>query len=147
MTGFGYDSQYNKLYEISGSWTNQVSVKSLRQCRTEQVWAEPANLDQSHRQYGFSALTTHLNQVTDEMAQHIAPTDSRFRKDIQLLEQGKFKEAESEMAKIYQKPTSSGFKPKYFKFEESQYVPTSAEDSLYWEKRIRGDWKDIEKIF
>ena len=100
MTGYGYDSQYNKLYEITGSWTNQVSVKNLRQCRTEQVWSEPASLDQSHRQYGFSAFTTHLNQVTDDMAQSVAPTDSRFRKDIQLLEQGKYKEAESEMTKI-----------------------------------------------
>ena len=81
------------------------------------------------------------------MAQFVAPTDSRFRKDIQLLEQGKFKEAEAEMQKILEKQQNQEAAPKYFKFEESQFVPITPDDCSYWEKRITGDWGDSEKIW
>ena len=80
------------------------------------------------------------------MAQFLAPTDSRFRKDIQLLEQGKFKEAESEMQKIFEKQKNQVAAPKYFKLEESHFVPITPDDCSYWEKRITGDWNDAEII-
>jgi hypothetical protein len=88
ISGFGYDSRYNKLYEISGSWVDEIKIKNLRTCFTTVMWSQPEPLDDHLHQYGLSQFATTLNQKTDEMVGIIAPTDSRFRTDQRLLEDG-----------------------------------------------------------
>jgi hypothetical protein len=43
-------------------------------------------LPNAHLQYYFNANTILLNAKTDEMDQALAPTDTRYRKDLQFFE-------------------------------------------------------------
>ena len=100
ISGFGYDSNFNKLYEISGSWLDEIKIKNLRTCHTSVMWSQPKLLNDHQHQYGFSQFATTLNQKTDEMQGIIAPTDSRFRPDQRLLENGLVDQAETEKKRL-----------------------------------------------
>ena len=56
----------------------------------------------AHMQFYFDAMTILLNARTDGMEGTIAPTDTRFRKDTQLVEQGLIEEADVEKTEIEQ---------------------------------------------
>lgn len=50
--------------------------------------------------YGFSRFAMELNEILPDEASILAPTDSRFRPDQRLLEEGKIQEAELEKSRI-----------------------------------------------
>jgi hypothetical protein len=50
--------------------------------------------------YGFSRFAMELNEVLPDEASMLAPTDSRFRPDQRLLEEGKINEAELEKSRV-----------------------------------------------
>ena len=103
ISGFGYDANFNKLYEISGSWLDEIKMKNLRTCFTSTLWSQPEVLEDHQHQYGFSTFATSLNQKTDEMIGVVAPTDSRFRPDQRLLEDGFLDKAETEKQRLEKK--------------------------------------------
>ena len=106
IQGFGYDKRGNKLFEISGSWLDKITVKNIRACSTDIIWQEdeqkvPLN---SSQQYDFNhEFSLGLNELTEEMKNVLPPTDSRFRPDQRLLEQGDLEKAQQEKLRLEQK--------------------------------------------
>ena len=56
----------------------------------------PEPIQDSARYYNFSPLTILLNHKTPDMDGVICPSDSRFRGDQRLFEEGKTVEADAE---------------------------------------------------
>ena len=54
----------------------------------------------ANMQFYFDPDTILLNARTDQMLGTVAPTDTRYRKDIQLFENGQIDEADKEKVKI-----------------------------------------------
>ena len=52
IKGTGYDKHSNKLFEISGSWLDAITLKDIRGCSSEQVWTSVAS--PNPQQYGFN---------------------------------------------------------------------------------------------
>lgn len=98
VTGKGFDAQGNHVLDIYGSWMNDMYIKDLRTGKEELVWQEPAMMVNAHLQYFYNNQSIRLNQVTDGMKGIIAPTDSRWRKDVRFWEEGN--EEESDRTKI-----------------------------------------------
>ena len=59
ITGSGYDSDFNRLYDITGSWVDNIKVKSMRRCITETVWQN--TLKNDPKQYGLTSFAIGLN--------------------------------------------------------------------------------------
>ena len=84
LSGFGFDKRGNKLFEISGSWQDKITVKNIRTCSNDVIWQEdkqkiPLN---SSQQYDFNhEFSLGLNELTPEMKKTLPPTDSRLRPD------------------------------------------------------------------
>ena len=88
------------MAELSGSWLDQISVTDLESGDTEQLWKEIPLLDNAYMQYYYNRQSVLMNYKSPEMASHIAPTDSRFRGDLRLYEEGHIEQADAEKLKI-----------------------------------------------
>ena len=58
------------------------------------IWEEPALIADANLQFFLNSTSVMLNAKTDDMEGIIAPTDSRFRMDVRLFEEGKVEEAD-----------------------------------------------------
>ncbi len=52
--------------------------------------------------YGFTRFAIELNDIDKEQVLHYPPTDTRFRPDQRMLEEGKMHEAETEKIRLEQ---------------------------------------------
>ena len=143
VKGNGFDQRSNKLFEISGSWTESIVIKNIRGCSTSEIWKSDSK--SNLQQYGFNdPFSFGLNQVTEEMKGIVAPTDSRFRPDQRALENGDIPLAEKEKSRleIKQRNNKGKVEPQFFKEAKDettgekiyQYKPENG----YWKKRERG---------
>ena len=94
LEGYGFDSQGNKTLLITGTWLSEIKMKDLRSGQTETVWEEGPLINEAHLQYFFNDLSVRLNQRVDGMDGVVSPTDSRWREDIKLYEEGEADEAD-----------------------------------------------------
>lgn len=100
IDGTVYDSKGKEVIKITGSWVDQISVKNLKDNTTEVVWKEPELVANSANQFHFSSFGILLNHSSVAMKGIVAPSDSRFRRDQQLWEEGKEREADLEKQRL-----------------------------------------------
>lgn len=126
----------------------------------EQVWAKtPYSLDWEHM-YGMTQHQLQFNQLTESLAAHLAPTDTRFRPDQRALENGDFKLAEAEKHRLEEKQRAvrkynekNNFEPKPYYFEEWQNPDDPSQvyykyNGLYFEKDSREkDWSRLPDLY
>jgi len=103
----------------------------------------------------------------------VAPTDSRFRRDLQLHEEGNFEEAErakkeieEEQRRKRKKMKNKVWQPNFFKLRDHPYlknndmiethdgkpvfydiIENEADSKGYWERREKGDWSDMPNLW
>ena len=73
---------------------NEIKMRELSTNDNETAWKEASLIPDAHLQYYFGKLTILLNWKCQEMLGVVAPTDSRFRKDLRFYEEGDNEEAE-----------------------------------------------------
>lgn len=138
----------------------------------EVLWTEPPMMPNAHLQFFYNPFAVLLNHKTDEMAGIIAPTDSRFRMDNRLFEQGLHDEADAEKVEIEQqqrrqrKLMEAGQLPQFTgnffreiphphitdELEHHEERPIMYElieddDKNYWARRQRKDWRGMPKLW
>lgn len=104
-----------------------------------------------------------INHINDDMKSQLPPTDSRFRKDIRLHEQGKHRGATFEKVRLYTMEENRNKELKDLKkekrdplwFEETKhpylegvnyFLPKEGTDN-YWVRRKKRDWQNVPRIF
>ena len=91
------------------------------------------------------------NSIDDELRKRLPPTDSRFRPDQLLMEEGKFEESTAEKKRLEQeqrerrKTTENEKPPVYFTKEivdeaNHSYFYNFGEPRNYWEDKKNNDW-------
>ena len=103
------------------------------------VW-QPGQLPEEYKQYyGFSRFAIELNELVPCHVAILPPTDSRFRPDQRLLEEGKVQEAEASKLKLEQdqkerlianEQLGKCHEPKWFR---RTAVASDDEDGQKWE--------------
>lgn len=113
-----------------------------------------------------------MNWKCDEMAGVVSPTDSRFRNDQRLYEEGYIEEADSEKWDIEEQQrrvrrqieegqrepwVANFFKEIPHSFVKNEDIATGEETPVkfhlidgpkgYWERRKAGDWSDMPNLF
>lgn len=142
LTGSAYDQRGVTRFQIQGSWNDgPIKIKNLRTCVWDTVW-QADKPQPPMNGYGMSHnLTYSLNQLTPEMQGYIPVTDSRFREDQRLAEQGKFEQAQICKEKLEQQQRSNKNPqiPNYFEIKDFAddtkiYILNKGENG-YWEQR------------
>jgi oxysterol-binding protein-related protein 3/6/7 len=174
LKGEGFDASGKKVIEISGSWLTQITIKDLRTGVEETAWEAEALVPDAHLQYFFGNTAVMMNQFGDGMQDMVSPTDSRFRQDLRLYEEGQADSAdeakilieeEQRRKRAHFEETGEQWEPRFFRKVEHPFlrkgdamVKTIKEDEPvmweliegengYWERRKRGDWADMPRLW
>lgn len=141
-----YDSHGNHVYNIEGSWLNRLDLVSCQTGQKELLWEETEKIEDSHRMFGFSLLAVNMNYKCDQMEGVVAPTDSRFRPDQRLLENGQGDQADEEKIRLEVKQRAARklrndqgleWTPNFFRqgphpYIEGETVYEFIEENNYW---------------
>ncbi|KAK4961986.1 Oxysterol-binding protein 3 [Elasticomyces elasticus] len=140
--------------ELLGKWT-----EGLKRTDTgASIWTVGELAPNAAKVYGFTAFAAALNEVTAVEAGHLPPTDSRLRPDQLALEKGDVDKAEGLKAKLEERQRArrkvleghgQQWKSLYFAqvAEGDDEVWMLKENGGYWERRAKGDWKDVQEVF
>ena len=99
--------------------------------------------------YNFTEFGVQLN----EPEPNVAPTDSRFRLDQRLMEEGKWDKANEEKLRLEQmqreRRAIGEFQPVWFKKEFDTYVGEAVYcfTNEYWECKKNQNWEKCPEIF
>ncbi|KAH0159265.1 hypothetical protein KCU67_g7195, partial [Aureobasidium melanogenum] len=142
---------------LVGKWTESLS----RTDNGETVWTAGPLVPNAPKVYGYTSFAACLNQLDDNEKNAIAPTDSRLRPDQRALEDGKTDEAEALKARLEERQRARRkvlethgveWKPKFFDLVKGEEGDEEVWRLVggkhgYWERRDKGDWKDVETVF
>ncbi|XP_030649121.1 oxysterol-binding protein-related protein 7-like [Chanos chanos] len=89
------------VHRFGGSWHEGIFCDTLPnpQC----IWKPNTQPDDHFEYYGFSQYARELNELTPELEAVLPPTDTRFRPDQRLLEEGKMAEADKRKDEVEEK--------------------------------------------
>ncbi|XP_051519745.1 oxysterol-binding protein-related protein 7-like isoform X1 [Myxocyprinus asiaticus] len=92
VQGSVLDRSGRVVHRFGGSWHEGIFCDTLPspQC----IWKPNAQPDDYFDYFGFSQYARELNELTPGIKDKLPPTDTRFRPDQRLLEEGKVAEAD-----------------------------------------------------
>lgn len=87
-----YDENGKEVRKLFGKWSEALycGVAPAAKC----IWRRGTMPDDYERYYGFTRFAIELNELDPEMAKYLPCTDTRFRKDQRMLEEGNLDAAE-----------------------------------------------------
>ena len=149
------------LYILKGNWnlglwlyekTGQTMIKELWKISNEEFITNKDTISN----YLLSSYAYDLNNLPENLKNKLPHTDSRFRPDQRLLEEGNIDEAEKVKIALEQEQRNRAkdfenqrkvYKPNYFEnvndSNGSFYIPFKN----YWEDREKNNFSHIQKIF
>lgn len=155
-----FDNRKKELtYSVEGNWTESFTLKTKSTEKT--IWQAGELLPQYQKKFGFTEFAGTLNKITEMEKGKLAPTDSRNRPDLQLYEKGDTDTAETLKNKLEQdqrdrrkqlETAGEEHIPKFFKLkgngpvDEAEWEFIQGEKS-YWNRRKKGDWDDLIKLW
>ncbi|KAG4080222.1 hypothetical protein HA402_008293 [Bradysia odoriphaga] len=158
---------WNKHIEMASDLDDENRELTDKTATFETIWQRKPLSPASAKYYNFSDFACELN----EFESSVAPTDSRLRPDLRLMEEAKFDEANAvklrlenkQRQAIYQRDSDNAaslvagdpanpYKPTWFR---KTMVPgvTGVDEPVYiyiggyWEAKRKGDWSMCPDIF
>ena len=143
---------------LNGKWTEELK----RTDTGSAIWTVGSLVPDAQKVYGYTTFAAALNEVTEMEDGYLPPTDSRLRPDQQALERGEIDNAEALKARLEERQRgrrkvleSHGqtWKPQFFEKisggdgNGGEEVWRLKEKDGYWERRMKGDWKDVQEVF
>ncbi|XP_022602741.1 oxysterol-binding protein-related protein 3-like [Seriola dumerili] len=139
IEGVVTDSNGKVVHSIFGKWHESVFKGDPPSATC--IWrANPMPVDQE-QYYGFTQFAVELNELDSTLRPLLPPTDTRFRPDQRLLEEGNPEAAEEQKQRIEQlqrerrkvlQDNNMMHQPRFFKKSKDD---TWVSDNTYWELR------------
>ncbi|KAK3088768.1 hypothetical protein FSP39_023560 [Pinctada imbricata] len=98
-----HHSKTNGASSLSEDVPRKFSNYDLHIPGQEKVWEITPRPEFSEKYFSFTSFAMALNELTEDCAGKIPPTDARFRPDIRLLEQGNIEAAAAEKNRLEEK--------------------------------------------
>ncbi|KAH9487918.1 Oxysterol-binding protein [Bulinus truncatus] len=86
------------VHNLFGKWNESFFCGHATTAKC--IWRPGSMPENSELYYGFTRFAIELNELDPDMSKFLPPTDSRFRPDQRLLEEGKISEAEAEKHRL-----------------------------------------------
>jgi hypothetical protein len=156
-----YDCRGSLIRQIQGKWSESLFEEVSKDQYTV-LWRcqPPSNMEHCSEDYGLTDFAVQLNEITSLEQDKLPMTDTRYRPDQRLFENGQVAEAEDEKARLEQlqrdrrkqlEEQGLSWEPLWFELKEDPH--TAAENfwqykSGYWEARATGQWPDkMQKLW
>ncbi|KAG4095380.1 Oxysterol-binding protein-domain-containing protein [Neocallimastix lanati (nom. inval.)] len=120
VSGGVYTSKKKEMIQLVGNW-DKVLFKVEPENKLESIWSANAFPPNYEDQYGFGQFTIELNEITPDIKDKLPPTDTRFRPDQRLYEEGKADEASNEKERLEQR--------------QREYLKEREQNGIPWEPR------------
>ncbi|XP_051905600.1 oxysterol-binding protein-related protein 7-like isoform X2 [Hippocampus zosterae] len=101
VQGVVLDRAGEVVHRFGGFWHEGIFCDTLPTPKC--IWKPNVQPHDHFQYYGFSHYARELNELTPEMKAVLPPTDTRFRPDQRLLEEGKVAEADKKKDEVEQK--------------------------------------------
>ncbi|GFR94094.1 oxysterol-binding protein [Elysia marginata] len=86
------------VHNLFGKWNEAFFCGHASSAKC--IWRPGAMPEDYELYYGFTRFAIELNELDPDQAKFLPPTDTRFRPDQRLMEEGKLAEAESEKHRL-----------------------------------------------
>ncbi|KAM9345564.1 oxysterol-binding protein-related protein 7-like isoform 2-T2 [Symphorus nematophorus] len=101
VQGVVLDRAGEVVHRFGGLWHEGIFCDTLSTPKC--IWKPNVQPDDHFDFYGFSRYARELNELTPELEAVLPPTDTRFRPDQRLLEEGKVTEADKKKDEVEEK--------------------------------------------
>ncbi|KAL7379142.1 hypothetical protein ABVT39_023478 [Epinephelus coioides] len=101
VQGVVLDRAGEVVHRFGGLWHEGIFCDTLPTPKC--IWKPNVQPDDYAQYYGFSRYARELNELTPELRAVLPPTDTRFRPDQRLLEEGKVAEADKKKDEVEEK--------------------------------------------
>ncbi|XP_068587654.1 oxysterol-binding protein-related protein 7-like isoform X2 [Cebidichthys violaceus] len=101
VQGVVLDRAGEVVHRFGGLWHEGIFCDTMTTPKC--IWKPNVQPDDYSQFYGFSQYARELNELTPELKAVLPPTDTRFRPDQRLLEEGKVAEADKMKDKVEEK--------------------------------------------
>ncbi|XP_046980953.1 oxysterol-binding protein 1 isoform X1 [Schistocerca americana] len=176
VKGCVMDQDGNVKWIVSGTWDNKIEIAPVTGSQGslenpvfktgpyQLVWKRRMPPPESERYYNFTELACQLN----EPEEGVAPTDSRYRPDQRLMEEGRWDEANAEKLRLEEKQRHAmrqresaaekaaadgrpytPYEPVWFKKEKEPFTGNVFHmyQGQYWACKDKQDWAVCPDIF
>ncbi|KAI0463860.1 hypothetical protein LJB42_002868 [Komagataella kurtzmanii] len=136
--------------KATGTWTESISWNGVN------IWKVGPLVPSPNLKFGFTQFAACLNEITSLEEGKIPPTDSRYRPDLRMYENGDVDGAEDKKIELeeFQRArrkaneiANEEHQPSFFhKGKDDCWIPIQGENN-YWERRKRSDWDDVLKLW
>eukprot|EP00004_Rigifila_ramosa_P021669 TRINITY_DN5808_c0_g1_i2.p1 TRINITY_DN5808_c0_g1~~TRINITY_DN5808_c0_g1_i2.p1 ORF type:complete len:179 (-),score=26.00 TRINITY_DN5808_c0_g1_i2:51-587(-) len=136
------DKHKKKTHKFRGKWSDALFLEDENGTISRKpIWqAIPPRTDHAS-QFGFTTFAIELNELTDELSAVLPPTDTRFRPDQRLFENGQFEQAAIEKERLESKQRRNPeTRPLWF----VQHRDTWLYKGGYFESRETGSWGEAQ---
>lgn len=147
-----YNSQNLLLGEVEGKWSDAL-YEVIGEDQYSVLWrTKPPTIPDYQDYYGFTQFAMELNEITSVEKDKLPMTDSRYRPDQRLFEDGRVAEAEEEKNRVEQfqrerrkqyQLKGQSWNPLWFEIRPDEYSTEGQSWQYkggYWEARNSGEW-------
>lgn len=155
IQAFDVDGQPQEL-SLVGKWTEQLVL----QPDNKVFWTAGELVDAPQTRYGFTRFAAALNEITPIEEGRIPASDTRFRPDQRMVEEGKLDDAEEEKLRLEEgqrqrrkemEESGEQWVPRWFvkvrEYADEEVWKIRTGDDGYWEQRAKGEWKGVPELF
>ncbi|KAI8849117.1 Oxysterol-binding protein [Chytridium lagenaria] len=104
VVGTVFASSGEEIAWLSGKWDDSLCrFNKATPNKLEVIWRAKPCPPNYQQMYGFTSFAVELNEITPDIASLLPNTDTRFRTDQRMYEEGKLNEAEAEKLRLEQK--------------------------------------------
>lgn len=149
--GSVFDRDGRTVHHLFGKWNEGIYYGDIKSAKC--IWRPGAMPSDSSVYYGFTRFAMELNEIDSEQLHLYPPTDTRFRPDQRLLEDGKLSEAESEKQRLEQRQREirkrreedgATYAPKWFNKSDPGSKDAYQFNGQYWEVRKTSGFSKLD---
>lgn len=157
LTGSITDKSGDVVYHLEGGWMEGLRAKPCEGTNRSEMnlWIATPKPEDSAKYFGLTEFAMHLNELSADIN---CPTDSRFRPDQRLLEQGQIDEAGQEKYRLEEKQRAARRKrenkketwePRWFRLDKDSDTGSSSHiyNGGYWKSKVDHDFTASPYIY
>ncbi|KAJ8019965.1 Oxysterol-binding protein-related protein 6 [Holothuria leucospilota] len=142
VNGYVYDEHGQLVHELFGKWNEGMYCG--RSSSAKCVWRTGNMPEDHHLYYGFTRFAIELNEITSSIREYLPHTDSRYRPDQRLLEEGELIAAEKEKQRVeslqrerrkYRDEQGITYEPTFFRCVKESGKESWVFKNEYWDVR------------
>ncbi|XP_067938149.1 oxysterol-binding protein-related protein 6-like [Watersipora subatra] len=139
---------------LFGKWTEALYCKTDEQAN-RCIWRAGNMPEDCELYYGFTRFAIELNELREEESSYLPRTDTRFRPDQRMLEEGMIEQAESEKQRVeklqrearkIRESSGSGYQPRWFRKVEHDKKESYMFTEEYWKCKREPGFNALDDI-